>query len=168
LRWRVGGLWYLVLLALLLLRLLPVGAHALAGGSVDWAALGPQVLALPLIFVFIAVMGGGLDEEVGWRGYALPRLQAPAARRASEPRPGSSLVGLAPAPVPDAGLHARRAPRSCSTSSRRRRCPFVLGWIWNGTRGSLLLVVLAHAASNAGDNLRYVAVGFADGRPTWS
>jgi membrane protease YdiL (CAAX protease family) len=39
----------------------------------------------------------------------------------------------------------------------------VLGWIWNSTRGSLLLVVLAHAASNAGDNLRYVAVGFADG-----
>jgi membrane protease YdiL (CAAX protease family) len=40
---------------------------------------------------------------------------------------------------------------------------FVLGWIWNGTRGSLLLVVLAHAASNVGDNLRYVAVGFAEG-----
>ncbi len=162
LSWRVGGLWFFVLLALLVLRLLPVGAHILAGGRVDWAALGPQVLALPLIFVFIALMGGGLDEEVGWRGYALPRLQA-----LLLPVPANLVLGLVwsawhlPLFLLPGSTHGESSLLLYVVETTA--LSFVLGWIWNGTRGSLLLVVLAHAASNAGDNLRYVAVGFADG-----
>ncbi len=162
LRWRVGSSWYLVLVALLLVRLLPVGAHVLAGGSVHWAALGPQMLALPLIFVFIAVLGGGLDEEVGWRGYALPRLQA-----LLPPASANLVLGIV--------WSARHLPLFLMPGSTHGESSllvyfvettalsFVLGWIWNSTRESLLLVVLAHAASNTGDNLRYVAVGFAEG-----
>lgn len=35
----------------------------------------------------------------------------------------------------------------------------ILGWIHNGTGASLLLVVLAHSASDAGDNLRSNLLG---------
>jgi membrane protease YdiL (CAAX protease family) len=162
LRWRVGGLWFLVLLALLVLRLLPVGAHILSGGRVDWAALGPQMLAFPLILLFIAVMGGGLDEEVGWRGYALPRLQD-----LLPPVPANLVLGLVwsawhlPLFLMPGSTHGESSLLLYVVETTA--LSFVLGWIWNGTRGSLLLVVLAHAVSNAGDNLRYVAVGFVDG-----
>jgi membrane protease YdiL (CAAX protease family) len=162
LRWRVGRLWVLVLLALLLLRLLPVGAHVLAGGSVDWAALGPQMLAFPLILLFIALMGGGLDEEVGWRGYALPRFQA-----LLPPVPANLVLGLVwsawhlPLFLMPGSTHGESSLVIYLVETTA--LSFVLGWIWNGTRGSLLLVVLAHAASNGGDNFRYVAVGFAEG-----
>jgi membrane protease YdiL (CAAX protease family) len=141
---------------------LPVGAHVLAGGDVDRVALGPQMLALPLIFVFIAIVGGGLDEEVGWRGYALPRLQA-----LLPPVPSNLVLGLVwsawhlPLFLMPGSTHSESSLVLYFVETTA--LSFVLGWIWNGTRGNLLLVVLAHAASNAGDNLRYVAVGFPEG-----
>src|SRR5919112_183469 len=72
--WRVNPFWYLVVV------LLPV---ALAGGVVGLNTLmgGPALsLGMPLlgVAVFLAfsiVPGSALGEEIGWRGYALPRLQ---------------------------------------------------------------------------------------------
>src|ERR687897_878352 len=73
--WRVNPLWYLVVV---------LGPVALAGGVVGLNTLmgGPALsLGMPLlgVAVFLAfsiVPGSALGEEIGWRGYALPRLQA--------------------------------------------------------------------------------------------
>lgn len=71
--WRVDPLWYLVVL----------GPAALAGGMVALNALlgGPAMgLGMPLLgaaafLAFSVFPGSALGEEIGWRGYALPRLQ---------------------------------------------------------------------------------------------
>src|SRR5207244_4355031 len=82
-RWRVPVRWYaLVLLGYGLVCLSAVGLTSLAGGfSPDLGKLqhlpdGAPLSFLPVMFLLILVVGGPLGEEFGWRGYALPRLQA--------------------------------------------------------------------------------------------
>jgi membrane protease YdiL (CAAX protease family) len=68
--WRVGLRWYVVALGLpALLSLAAVGLSLLFGAPADvqFSQLSPLTSIL-----FILVIG----EELGWRGYALPRLQA--------------------------------------------------------------------------------------------
>ncbi len=72
LRWRAGPIWYAIaLLGPTLLTLLATAIWALAAGAppVRW-------LALPPAFQLIGVPIGPWGEEVGWRGFAQPRLQA--------------------------------------------------------------------------------------------
>src|SRR5919112_3976238 len=75
LTWRVSPIWYLVVF---------LGPAALVGGVVGLNALmgGPtRSLGMPLLgatifFAFSVVPGSALAEEIGWRGYVLPRLQS--------------------------------------------------------------------------------------------
>ncbi len=68
--WRVAKRWYaFVFLSPFAIGLAAMGLYALGGGIVP--AIKFNVLAL----VFL-VIGGPLAEEMGWRGYAQPRLQA--------------------------------------------------------------------------------------------
>ena len=72
--WRVNPFWYLVVF---------LGPVVLAGGVVALNALmgGPALrLGMPLLgaaifFAFSIFPGSAMGEEIGWRGYALPRLQ---------------------------------------------------------------------------------------------
>src|ERR687889_238965 len=73
--WRVNPLWYVVVF---------LGPVALVGGVVGLNALmeGPTLsLGMPLLgaaifFAFSIFPGSALGEEIGWRGYVLPRMQA--------------------------------------------------------------------------------------------
>jgi len=72
--WRVDPLWYLVVI---------LGPAVIAGGVVALNALlgGPALsLGMPLlgvaVFLVLSIFpGSALGEEIGWRGYALPRLK---------------------------------------------------------------------------------------------
>lgn len=87
--WRVNWIVYLaVFLGPLLLVLAPIGLNALLGGSdPQWKALIrlPELLPTALKMLLI----GGLTEELGWRGFALPTL-----RRQRSPLAASLVIGL--------------------------------------------------------------------------
>ena len=70
--WRVAPIWYgVVLLGPVLLMLAGLALEvALLGGRPP--SLGALIGVLPILVIITVTLG----EEVGWRGYALPALQA--------------------------------------------------------------------------------------------
>ena len=124
-RWRVGRQWYLVVLVgPAAFSFVVAGLYTLLlGGS--WSAAAPQafdrgVLALVPFFVVLALTDG-VGEEVGWRGYALPRLLA----RHSALVPAScwgcsGRFGICPCSGPK-GIRSIKAPSGFSLWICRRR-----------------------------------------------
>jgi uncharacterized protein len=76
-KWQVNPLWFAV--ALILPPILAVAAigiqTAMIGDSLDLRLFEPSLELLPH-FLLVLLVGGPLGEELGWRGFALPRLQA--------------------------------------------------------------------------------------------
>src|SRR5215211_4387846 len=77
-RWRVGWQWYLVvILGPAVFSLMVAGIYVVLGGP--WAEAAPpallegSLLFLPL-FLLILTLTDGLGEELAWRGFALPRM----------------------------------------------------------------------------------------------
>ena len=107
-------------------------------------------------FVRILIVGGPLGEEIGWRGFALPRLQA--TRTAFD---ASVLLGVLWGlwHIP---LYFVAGTGQFETLRAGTDPAFAIGgfvgwtiglsvlftWLFNGSRGSLLVVILFHAAVN--------------------
>lgn len=144
--WRVDPRWYLVVV---------LGPAALAGGVValNTFAEGPALsLGMPLLGVafflaFSIFPGSALGEEIGWRGYALPRLQAGRSALSA-----SLVLGVIWAlwhlPLWLTGDPARTPSLYAAFVVSAIALSVILTWMYNSTRGSLLLVVLLHATSN--------------------
>jgi membrane protease YdiL (CAAX protease family) len=145
-RWRVAPRWYAIALGV---PALIVGASALLflalGGRVPPALSGSIWLAVPLMLIGFVV--GGLLEETGWRGYALPRLQ---------PRIGalwaSIILGVVHACwhfplffIAGAGFDTIAFPVYMVITIA---LSVLFTWIYNSTGHSLLLVSIAHASVN--------------------
>jgi membrane protease YdiL (CAAX protease family) len=148
-RWRVHPIWYAIAI------LGPIGLFLV--GDFIRALLGLEVpaawLAVPsasaLAFLAGALIAGSFGEEVGWRGLAQPRLQ---------PRHGAltaaivvgilwSLWHLWPVLTPG-GLATTGVAGVVLTFVRLTATAVVYAWLLNSTRGSLLIVMLAHAGHN--------------------
>jgi membrane protease YdiL (CAAX protease family) len=73
--WRVNPIWYLFIFVGVPL-IYTAGIALVAGALASFKT--PSVtglLLLPVLYLYIVVLGGPLFEEPGWRGLALPRLQ---------------------------------------------------------------------------------------------
>ena len=147
LRWRVHVVWYLVLLVPAALAVLAVTISASLWGGPP-AALGVPLLTALTMIAFSIFPGSAAGEEIGWRGFALPRLQS---RRSA--LTASLLLGAA-----HALWHLPLWLQGLPSQPLSLYLPFVLQviayaviytWLYNSTRGSLLLIVLFHAATNA-------------------
>jgi uncharacterized protein len=145
LRWRVPMRWYLFAAGFTAaVRLLVALAHRLALGL--WPQFGDTPwYVIPVAIAFSTPFQAG--EEIGWRGYALPRM----ARRLGFAR-ASLLLGLI-----WAIWHLPQFFIAGGDSYHRSFPLFVLqvtalsvafAWLYAQTRGSLLLTMLLHAAFN--------------------
>ena len=147
-QWRVGWAWMaLALLAPLVVVVMAAGVHLMLGGTIaPLPALGQVPLAVINLFAVLLV-GGPLGEEFGWRGYALPRLQARMGWR-----PASLLLGLV------WGLwHLPLFYLSDTVQAHMTLALFLLSvvamsvifaWLALHTRGSVAAALVLHTAVN--------------------
>jgi uncharacterized protein len=146
-RWRVRPVWYLAAFAVP--ALFPLGAFWLGvalGNPIPLDVAPTTWLSAPLLLV--AVFPPALFEEIGWRGYALPRLQ-----RRLGPLAASLVLGVIWAGVHlplwlvrDFGFASQSVPLYVVQIAA---LSVVLAWLYNATRGSVLVTGIAHAAANA-------------------
>jgi len=74
-QWRVGWHWLLFIFAAIP-ALVMIGIVIQPGAFVGFLGVSPILLvSYPLTYVAVWFGGGGLNEEVGWRGFALPHMQ---------------------------------------------------------------------------------------------
>ena len=151
--WRVGLRWYLFAFIGVPL-LMALGTIIVPGGLASFQFLGPgYVLTYLATFIPVLIIGGPLFEEIGWRGFALPRMQ-----RLHGPLVGSIILGIL------WGLwHLPEflVPSWAATSGGSDllaivkfvmfavASAIVFTWVFNNTKGSVLMAILVHASVDA-------------------
>jgi len=152
--WRVGWKWWLV--AILFMPALRFAAilltERLTGIPADYShpmirdvvPLDTPLLALVIPWIIFEVLTNG--EEMGWRGYVLPRLQAKYNALVSSLIVGV-IWGIWHLPkFMGTGLGGERS--FIWFTAAHLALAVLYTWLYNNTRGSLLLVVLFHATQN--------------------
>ena len=149
-RWRVAPVWYgVALLGPIVLTLVAMALQLVLFGGQPPSLLA-MVEELPTVVVISVYMliQVGIGEEIGWRGYALPKLQAGYSALVS-----SLIVGM---------LWALwHLPLFFNPATGYYITPFwvylvfllplpiLYTWIFNSTGGSVLMVMILHAVMNA-------------------
>lgn len=144
-QWRVGARWYVFALSYtVVVKLVVALIHRVATGA--WPRFGDLPLyIIPVAIAFSTPVQAG--EEIGWRGYALPRL--------------TERFGLAPASIV-LGLiwGCWHLPQFFIREADTYGQSFLLyvlqvtalsvamAWLYARTNGSLLLTMILHAAVN--------------------
>jgi len=144
--WRVGAQWYVFAIAYMLaIRLAAAFVQRLATGA--WPSFSHEAIwLLPAAIVLSLPVQAG--EEIGWRGYALPRLGARFGYGA-----GSVILGALWAlwhfPVffiiPGNGNYGQSFPLFLVGTTA---LSVAMGWLFIHTKGSVLLAMLMHSAIN--------------------
>ena len=143
--WRVPASVYLYALVV------PPGLYLVAAGALHlladfrFPAAAPSLLAYPGVLLYAAVLGGG-QGEIGWRGFALPRLQA-----AMAPLDAGLLLGFLWALwylplffLPGApGAGTPLLPHVATIVG----LSVIMTWLHNVSGGSALVAVLFHAGT---------------------
>jgi membrane protease YdiL (CAAX protease family) len=152
---KVGWNWYaFILLGIPVMMLL--GIIILPGALASFRGL-PSSFLITYIIYFIAIFfgGGPLGEEIGWRGFALPRMQTRyGALRAT------LLLGILWTfwHLPHFLTTAQRGGPGSSSSIFYINLPIffllvmsitvIMTWVYNHTKGSLFIAILLHASIN--------------------
>ena len=154
-RWRAHVGWYvLALLGPIPLLLLADLIYMMFGGEAphEWLALPTGTAEggmSALLFTIGAVIAGAIGEELGWRGFGQSRLQAGVGALGAAVVIGLlwSTWHLWPVAVPG-GLSLFDWTDFPQTYLRLTSTAVLYAWMYNSTRGSLLVVLVAHGAFN--------------------
>ena len=154
--WRVGIQWWaFALLGTIIPAVAALYLFNLFGGpAVDWTGLKPLYSVVPTIIILTIL--AGIGEEFGWRGFALPRLQA---------RHNALVSGLMVGVIWAIWHIPLFFVKGTVQYEWRTQLGFitpVLGyalfviawsiqytWVFNNTKGSVLLAAVIHGAGNA-------------------
>jgi len=154
---RTHPAWYAAaLLVYPVLLLVGLGLSATFGQTIQWSLPegGGLLLAVRVVtsFVYIFLFGGPLNEEPGWRGFALPRMQ-----RSLSPLAATLILGTAwgvwhfPMHLngfyPSAGLSSLPTELALRVLSTLL-VAFLYTWFFNKTKGNVLVCTLLHASFN--------------------
>lgn len=139
--------WLPVLLLFPAIGILTVAILLLLGEqTTGWTA--PTLLTAVVTFVTILFIGGGL-EEFGWRGYALDRMQT-----GQNAVIASLVLGLfwgvwhLPLFFIEGTVQSRAAIPVWEFVLQTMVLAVLYTWLYNNTRGSLLVAILFHTIGN--------------------
>ena len=144
-QWRISPRWYAIVLALPL-SIVPiallVNTNVFGGAALDWSKAPPPLMVVVFFALFMFVpFTAPLGEEIGWRGFALPRLLTQRSALTA-----SLILAAIWAPW--------HLPTIFADPDARPLVPFLLAfpslsilftWVFLHTRGSLFVAVLFHA-----------------------
>src|SRR3954465_2466564 len=146
--WRGGFRWYLFafvgipVIAVLSVIFIP----GVLGSFQGLGALAP--LSLLGVFLYVFFLGGALGEEPGWRGFALPRLQS-----LHGPLVGSLILGplwaLWHLPLFFTPWNELTTFNLVVFFLATTCFAIMYTWVFNNTKGSVLMAILIHASFNA-------------------
>lgn len=149
---RFRGVWGWALLALVLFPAIHLASQLVTGGIVpprQFTQAGLGLVGLVIIrFLYQFFFFNATGEEVGWRGFALPRLQA-----LTSPLVAALVIGLFWAPWHFFGWMGEGQPTESLDFwgimfAGHMLLSILIVWIYNRSGGSILVAGIAHAAIN--------------------
>lgn len=139
-----GALGYYLLALVLFPMIWPLGIFFLVS---DYFTLDIELVVTILFFFLMNCIYGGLSEEPGWRGFALPRLQA-----RFSPLVASLILGVFwavwHAPARFGGVAAKSLEDTLIEWVFILFVTVIFTWFYNRTKGSILAPALLHASMN--------------------
>jgi membrane protease YdiL (CAAX protease family) len=149
-QWRVGIGWYLIAIFGFLLVFL-VGYSVFLGVNLPLALLVKWPLLFSVFFPQAAfiILTGSFAEELGWRGFALPRLQ-----QRYGPILGTIILGTLHGLWHLPAFFTRllgpfSLPNYAGFLFVAIAATFLYTWIFNHSRGSVLIATLTHGCGDA-------------------
>jgi uncharacterized protein len=154
LMWKEAPFWYLIAISPLLISALAAGVYHVADGTPPdvFEPVTPGVL---IVLFILALVTGAMGEELGWRGFALPRMQSAMSAFTASVILGT-IWGFWHLPLWFAGLGWEDMSFALFTYN----CvaiSVVMTWVCNNTNGNMLLITLMHLSYNFGWNLMNLA-----------
>ena len=150
--WKVGWVWYVAALALIpaIMYITMIICSAITenplGEIIPEVSLGVASSVI-IALGYVTLVRGPLREEIGWRGFSLPRLQY-----LYSPLVGTLLLGVIwtiwHLPLHLNGVYGNGMDGFIERFYFNIGVTFLFTWIYNHSRGSLLMTTFFHTSVN--------------------